>query len=354
MTNVYTWVQWNRHKKVYDLFVLAGIVGYLAIFFVVGSLVFTPPNAVSPEIMLIRALGTLAIVMLHVILAIGPLARLTDRAAPLLYNRRHLGVTFFLVAVGHGVLTLLYYGGFGVRNPISAMLVGYDSYLSVSGFPFEILGFLALLVFFLMAATSHDFWLANLSPRVWKSLHMLVYVAYGLVVMHVALGALQSERSLLYPALLGAGVVVIGGLHVAAGVREARRDADAVAVTGEWVDVASVDEIPEDRAAIVCLRGAERVAVFRHDGKISAVSNVCVHQAGPLGEGKIVDGCITCPWHGYQYRPEDGRSPPPYTEKIPTYDVRVEGKRVLLNPTPNAPGTPVAPARVSQGGTSDA
>ena len=27
---------------------------------------------------------------------------------------------------------------------------------------------------------------------------------------------------------------------------------------------------------------------------------------GPLGEGKIVDGCITCPWHGFQYRPQDG------------------------------------------------
>jgi nitrite reductase/ring-hydroxylating ferredoxin subunit len=30
-------------------------------------------------------------------------------------------------------------------------------------------------------------------------------------------------------------------------------------------------------------------------------------QNGPLGEGRIVDGCITCPWHGYQYRPDTGR-----------------------------------------------
>jgi hypothetical protein len=33
-----------------------------------------------------------------------------------------------------------------------------------------------------------------------------------------------------------------------------------------------------------------------------------------LGEGKIVDGCITCPWHGYQYRPADGVAGP-FTER---------------------------------------
>ena len=43
-----------------------------------------------------------------------------------------------------------------------------------------------------MAATSHDFWLLMLTPRSWKALHMAVYVAYALVVMHVALGYLQD------------------------------------------------------------------------------------------------------------------------------------------------------------------
>ena len=46
-----------------------------------------------------------------------------------------------------------------------------------------------------MAATSHDYWLAFLSPRVWKALHMALYVAYGLVVMHVALGAMQDDTT---------------------------------------------------------------------------------------------------------------------------------------------------------------
>jgi nitrite reductase/ring-hydroxylating ferredoxin subunit len=85
------------------------------------------------------------------------------------------------------------------------------------------------------------------------------------------------------------------------------------------------------------------VAVFRYDGRISAVSNVCQHQNGPLGEGRILDGCITCPWHGFQYDPADGASPPPFTEKVPTFRVRVVDGRVEVHPRPLPAGTRVPP-----------
>lgn len=82
--------------------------------------------------------------------------------------------------------------------------------------------------------------------------------------------------------------------------------------------------------------------MFRHGergAKISALSNACKHQNGPLSEGRVIDGCVTCPWHGYQYRPEDGCSPPPFTEKVPTYRLKREGDLVLLDPRALAPGT---------------
>jgi nitrite reductase/ring-hydroxylating ferredoxin subunit len=60
----------------------------------------------------------------------------------------------------------------------------------------------------------------------------------------------------------------------------------------------------------------------------------------------VLDGCITCPWHGYQYIPETGRSPAPFTEKIATYDTRVVEGRVFVNPLAHPPGTPVAPSHV--------
>ena len=89
--------------------------------------------------------------------------------------------------------------------------------------------------------------------------------------------------------------------------------------------------------------------MFRYDGKLSAVSNVCAHQNGPLGEGKIVFGCVTCPWHGFQYRPEDGCAPPPYTEKIPTYRLKLESGRVFIDPNPLPAGTYVEPVAIPEG-----
>lgn len=356
MSNAYRTVQWNAHKRAYDLIVVAGVVGYVAVFAGAGSLMLRGERAIDPPILLMRALGTCAVIMLHIILCIGPLARLDRRFAPLLYNRRHLGVTMFLVSLLHAIVAFGYYGGFGIDSPIAALLARFPAgaYASVSGFPFEVLGFGALLILFVMAATSHDFWLANLGARWWKWIHMSVYGAYAMLVMHVALGAMQSERSLVYPIMLGVGVATVGSLHLFAGIRESRKDANGIPVsrgvpgdgTSEWVDVCAVDDIRPDRARVVCIKGRERIAVFRHDGGISAVSNVCAHQGGPLGEGKVVDGCITCPWHGYQYLPANGQSPPPFTEKIPTYQVRVNGRRVLVNPVALAPGTPVEPARV--------
>ena len=352
MSVSYTWVQWNKHKRIYDMLLLLGVVLFLAAYIGI-SLATTPQGqATSPLILVIRATGSCAIFMLHLILAIGPLARLyPNRFAPLLYNRRHLGVTMFLVALVHAALVYLWYGGFGVVDPLTAMLTMNTRLDSWTGLPFEWFGMIALTILFFMAATSHDFWLKNLSPRWWKALHMGVYVAYASLVLHVALGAVQAEASMVYPALIGGGAVVLVLLHLIAGMREVKADASARAKPASgWMDVASVSEIPRDRAKVVKIKGdsgCDRVAVFRHGEqgeKLSAVASVCAHQGGPLGEGKVVGGCITCPWHGYQYLPENGQSPPPFTEKIPTYELRVQGERVMLNPQPLEPGTPVQPA----------
>lgn len=344
MSARYAAVAWNRHKVVYDVCVALAIAGYLGVFFGVAMLLPDAGAAPDPAVTLIRASGTGAMALLVVILCIGPLARLDTRLLPLLYNRRHLGVATFLLALVHAAVVVGYYHGFGAVSPLVSLLVNSTR----SGAGFEIFGLAALAILFVMAATSHDFWLKNLTPRVWKSIHMTVYLAFALLVAHVAFGALQSERSVVYPVLLGGAVVLVTTLHAVAGRRETGRDhTESDAIDG-WIDAGPWRDIPESRARIVCPGGAERVAIFRHDGSLSAVSNVCAHQQGPLGEGRVIDGCITCPWHGYQYRPHDGQSPPPFTEKIATYQLRIEGERVLLDPRPNAPGTPVEPLRVPE------
>ena len=354
MSASYRMVQWNRHKTVYDAVLIVSVVFYIATFFVISKITWPPPNQMSDEIIMIRALGTAAILLLHLILCIGPLSRLNRRFLVLLYNRRHLGVTMFFLALAHGALATIWYHGFGNANPLISIFTANTRYDSLTGFPFQTLGVAALLILFFMAATSHDFWLHNLSPRTWKSLHMLVYIAYGLVVMHVTLGFLQDAVSPWYAMAMGMGLLLIISLHLITGLREWRRDhtkrivappSDANDHSPPWVDLCEVDVLTEDHGHVITLQGHERIAVFRHDGKVAAMSNVCAHQQGPLGEGRIVDGCVTCPWHGYQFSPDTGVSPPPFDDHVPTYPVRIVDGQVqvqLTACTRDAPATPVA------------
>ncbi|MEM9686937.1 MAG: Rieske 2Fe-2S domain-containing protein [Bacteroidota bacterium] len=340
----YTSVLWNRQKKRYDKVLWGGIV-LLLLSFVGFQFAFHP--MITIETLIIRTTAFTAILLLHIILMIGPLCRLNTRFLPLLYNRRHLGVSMFLIALIHGVFSIIQFHSLGDTNAIVSVFTSNQHYNAISEFPFQTLGFFALLILFVMAATSHDFWLKNLGPKVWKTLHMGVYIAYGLIVLHVALGTLQYESHPVYWVLLILSFITIASLHLIAGRKEIRRLAKDKKLLEEagFYDIGPISEIPENCAKTVFIQG-ENIAVFKYDGKVSAVNNVCKHQMGPLGEGKIIDGCITCPWHGYQYLPENGQSPPPFTEKLSTYQVKVINQRVWVNPQPKAAGTFVAPAKI--------
>ena len=106
MSHDYKAVQWTPFKKRFDLWMLAGIAVYLVGFILVSGLTQPAGESIHPVQMLIRATGTLAFLLLTFILCIGPMARFTDRFKPFLYNRRHLGVTTFLIALIHGALVI--------------------------------------------------------------------------------------------------------------------------------------------------------------------------------------------------------------------------------------------------------
>lgn len=343
MSAFYRAVNWNRQKFIYDGLLAGYVAVYLATF--VGVTLTRDPEA-TLETALIRGLGTAAFVLLSIVLAIGPLSRLDPRFLPILYNRRHLGVLMCLLAIAHSAFGIIQFHSNGDTNPFVSLLTGAADVTRVGTFPFELLGLSGLAILLVMMATSHDFWLATLTAPVWKALHMAVYAAYGLLVAHIALGSLQQEAGRPAAVLLVVSAILVLGLHLFTAKRERAIDrTEATARAEGWVDVCGIGEIREGRARIATV-GGERIAVFRYDGKVSCVSNVCQHQNGPLGEGKIVDGCITCPWHGYQYLPDSGQSPPPFTEKIPTFNVRLLAGRVLVHEQPNPPGTRVPPALI--------
>src|SRR5216683_1224662 len=147
MSLQYQAIGWNRQKRIYDSVLATGVFLYLAIFCGVGALLY--PTATA-ETLLIRGFGTLSLLLLHVILCIGPLCRLDRRFLPLLYNRRHLGVTMFLCALVHGGFALFQFHALGDVNPLVSVFISNPRYGSIADFPFQALGFFALIILFLM------------------------------------------------------------------------------------------------------------------------------------------------------------------------------------------------------------
>ena len=89
--------------------------------------------------------------------------------------------------------------------------------------------------------------------------------------------------------------------------------------TGEVVDLALLPEATPTKMRA----GINDLVVVRVGDRIHAMHNVCAHAGGPLNEGRIVDGCIECPWHYSRFRMTDGlakRGPTVYDQ--PAYEVR--------------------------------
>ena len=339
MSAGYRAVQWTRFKIVYDGLLILAVAIYIASFLIVDSRLEPPTDQLTEIIIYVHAFGSATFLMLTAILSIGPLSRLDRRFLPLLCNRRHFGVLTFCVAMTHVAFAIYWFLAMDGLPGLAIELVNWPDYGKFIGFPFEALGIAAFAILLIMAATSHDFWLSFLTPTVWKALHLALYLAYGLVMMHVALGALQTDRTLFLPLLLGGGFATVSMLHVLAGQRERKRDAPTPVGRDGWLIVGAPQSIPDKRARIVVARGGERIAVFRDGARIGALSNLCAHQNGPIGEGCIIDGYVTCPWHGYQYRLADGCAPQPFTDKLATYRLRLRAGAVEVDPQPLPLGT---------------
>jgi nitrite reductase/ring-hydroxylating ferredoxin subunit/uncharacterized membrane protein len=72
-----------------------------------------------------------------------------------------------------------------------------------------------------------------------------------------------------------------------------------------WVRVIEESELPDDVPAGVQADGRQ-VLLYRHDGTLYALDNLCSHAAGLLSRGSVEGLTVTCPLHGSQYCLADG------------------------------------------------
>ena len=74
----------------------------------------------------------------------------------------------------------------------------------------------------------------------------------------------------------------------------------------------------------------KEVAVFAVDGGFVATSGICPHAHGPLHEGEVEEGVLTCPWHGWTFSLESGQCDEDPELCLERYEVRVEGDDILV------------------------
>ena len=98
----------------------------------------------------------------------------------------------------------------------------------------------------------------------------------------------------------------------------------------EPVRIAHVDELPPEGEVKEFACRNRMVCIARINGELSALDNVCIHQGGPLGQGYVWEGRVTCPWHGWEFDPKTGKSKQHPEMGVAVYKVRVEGDDVFV------------------------
>jgi nitrite reductase/ring-hydroxylating ferredoxin subunit/uncharacterized membrane protein len=178
---------------------------------------------------------------------------------------------------------------------------------------------------------------------------MTVSFAVYLVSLWMRLGSPGGDRlaaivtELIAYGILLAGAYVGGELVFSLG-NMVNRHAWRFGTKSEWTRL-DLTEIPENKPT-AAKAGAQSLVVVRTGEDVYALHAQCAHAGGPLPEGKLVDGCIECPWHFSRYDLATGRrTQGPTTFDQPRYQVRKsdgggwEVKRVL-----DPAGQNIAPA----------
>ncbi len=101
--------------------------------------------------------------------------------------------------------------------------------------------------------------------------------------------------------------------------------------TRNWVHVGSMDDIPRQGARCV-KNGDMTIAIFRTAAdEVFALEDSCPHRKGPLSQGIVHDGCVTCPLHNWVISLETGIAQGADEGRTSAFPVRLEDGRILID-----------------------
>ncbi|NGZ97307.1 MAG: nitrite reductase [Nitrospira sp. WS110] len=97
----------------------------------------------------------------------------------------------------------------------------------------------------------------------------------------------------------------------------------------DFVVVARTHEIPPGTGRTVTVDGIW-IALFNVDGMFYAIDNSCPHAGGPLGEGKLCERVVECPWHGWKFDVASGERVGNPNFQVTCCEVRVQGDEIQI------------------------
>jgi nitrite reductase/ring-hydroxylating ferredoxin subunit/multimeric flavodoxin WrbA len=101
-----------------------------------------------------------------------------------------------------------------------------------------------------------------------------------------------------------------------------------------WIDLGPAAAL-EDPSLREITIGRAKVALSFRNGTFGAVSGVCNHAAGPLGQGRLDGDYIVCPWHAWKFHHASGLGEPGFEDdRIPRYDLKLEGGHLFISAAP--------------------
>jgi 3-phenylpropionate/trans-cinnamate dioxygenase ferredoxin subunit len=94
----------------------------------------------------------------------------------------------------------------------------------------------------------------------------------------------------------------------------------------------AASEIPQGEVRVLTCGDGREVAVSNIDGEYFAIDNVCTHDGGPLGEGRLQRGRVICPRHGAAFDARTGKVLTlPAVRSVNAYSVTVEGDDLYID-----------------------
>ena len=98
----------------------------------------------------------------------------------------------------------------------------------------------------------------------------------------------------------------------------------------QWIEITPLKDIPVLGARIVETEDSN-IAVFRgSDDQVYAVKDACPHKQGPLSQGIMHDGTVTCPLHNWKINLTNGEAQGPDSGCVNVYPIKVEDGQVFL------------------------